>query len=214
MKTIALASAVSLASALLPFTLAEVQACVNPTNGMVVTQDTVFCSGTFNLPQGITIGAGNITVEGNNTIIRGSSSTTGQGLTATGRGHVTVRNLTIQRYKYGMRFNDCDDLTVENCTVAETYNDCPTGDCDFLNIFDGPNGTYGHALWLRFCDRATIRQNQVGGGVRWHLGELEALLTTTLQRWLGARDEGIRQIRAHPAVVLRVEPRALEFLSR
>jgi hypothetical protein len=52
------------------------------------------------------------------------------------------------------------------------------------------------------------------GGARWHLGEFEALLTTTLQRWLEARDEGIRQVRAHPAVVLRVEPRALEFLSR
>jgi hypothetical protein len=52
------------------------------------------------------------------------------------------------------------------------------------------------------------------GGARWHLGELEVLLTTTLQRWREAPDEGLRQVRVHPDVVLRVEPRALEFLSR
>ena len=137
--------------------------CVTPTNGMVITQNTVFCSGTYNLSNGITIAAGGITVEGNNTVLRGSSSTSGKGIQASGRQGVTIRNLTVRRYKYGIYLNDCDDLVLENCTVEQTYNDCPTGNCDFLNIFDGPTGTYGHAVWLRYCDRAIVRQNQVGG---------------------------------------------------
>jgi parallel beta-helix repeat protein len=130
---------------------------VVPTDGMVITTNTVLAAGTYHLPNGISIGASGITVEGNNTVIYGND--TGYGLSATGRSNVTVRSLTIRDYFHGMHFNNCDDLVVAECQVWDTP-ELPEGTI-FLNIFDGPNGSYAHAMWFRYCDRATITLNDV-----------------------------------------------------
>jgi len=138
--------------------------CVTPIDGMVITTDTVFCPGSYYLPNGFSIDADNVTVEGDDTVIYGADA--GNGLTVDSNHHVTVRNLTIRRYYNGMRFRTCDYVWIENCTVADTYNDCKVNPCAFLDIFDAPEGpgnSYGHAIWLRYCDHATIRYNQVGG---------------------------------------------------
>jgi hypothetical protein len=63
----------------------------------------------------------------------------------------------------------------------------------------------GDRAWLSLARRDLT-------GARWHLGELETLLTTALQRWRDAPDDGIRQVRTYPGAVLRVEPRALASL--
>ncbi len=128
-----------------------------PTDGMVITSDTTLAAGTYSLPQGIVIGASGITVSANGTVIVGSGS--GNGVAANGMNNVTVSGLTVRNYFHGMHFYNCDDLTVENCNVWETP-ELPEGSI-FLNIFDGPNGSYAHAVWLRYCDRATIRDNDV-----------------------------------------------------
>lgn len=130
--------------------------CVVPTNGMVLTQNTTLCGGLYNLPSGITIGASHITVTGTSTILQ--NTTTGYAVAASGRSHVTIRNLVIRGYKHGLHLSDCDDLTIEDCTVQGTYQDTS----GFLNIFDGPTGSYGYAIWLRYCDRAAVRRCQVG----------------------------------------------------
>ncbi len=142
---------VVLACSLAPAAHAEVV----PTDGMVITVDTVLAAGTYYLPNGISIGASGITVEGNGTVLYGND--TGNGLSATGRNNVTVRTLTIRDYFHGMHFYNCDDLTVTNCNVWGTP-ELPEGSI-FLNIWDGPNGSYAHAMWFRYCDRATITLN-------------------------------------------------------
>ncbi|MBN2446045.1 MAG: right-handed parallel beta-helix repeat-containing protein [Phycisphaerae bacterium] len=126
--------------------------CTVPTDGMVVTSDTTFCTGIYYLPNGITISADGLTVGGGNTTIYGDD--VGYGIQASGRANLTVQNLTVRDYDHGMHFYDCDDLTVTGCKVLDTP-ELPEGEI-FLNIFDGPNGSYSHAIWLRYCDRATI----------------------------------------------------------
>lgn len=135
------------------------QVCVVPTDGLVVTQDTMLCSGQYYLTQGITIAAEGVTLEGHpdGTVLMGRSDE-GSGLSAADAAHVIVRNLTIHGYFHGMHFDRCDDLSIENCTIEETYEQLG----DFLDIFAGPDGGYGHAMWIRSCDRAVIRGNQVG----------------------------------------------------
>jgi len=135
--------------------LTTAHADVVPTDGMVITVDTVLAAGTYHLPNGITIGASGITVEGNGTVIYGDD--TGNGLSCNGYNNVTVRTLTIRDYFHGMHFYNCDDLTVTACNVWDTP-ELPEGSI-FLNIFDGPNGSYAHAMWFRYCDRATISNN-------------------------------------------------------
>jgi parallel beta-helix repeat protein len=150
----------SAALGLVEQTLAQ---CVTPTNGMVLIADTVFCPGSFHLPAGFTINRSGITVQGDNTEIYGDD--TGNGLTVSNCANVTVTHLTLRHYYNGMHFKTCDYARIEDCTVSDTYNDCPTEPCDFLDIFDDPEppgNSYGHAIWLRYCDHAVIRGDQVG----------------------------------------------------
>jgi parallel beta-helix repeat protein len=138
--------------------------CVTPTDGMVITSDTLFCPGTYHLPNGFSIAADNVTVTGDNTVIYGDGY--GNGLSVEGYNHVTVRNLTVRTYYNGLHFRNCQYVTIEGCTVADTYNDCRTQPCWFLDIFDdpeGPNNDYGHAIWLRYCNHAVIRYNRASG---------------------------------------------------
>ena len=160
MKRSVAAASIGVLASLALVGAAQSRACVVPTNGMVITTTTELCAGSYNLPNGITINAVGITVSGSagGTELYGNG-TSNNGITSTNRNNVTVRDLTVRAYKHGMHFNTCDDLRVENCTVADTLNQVGF----FLNIFDGPTGSYGYALWLRYCDRATVRYNQVGG---------------------------------------------------
>jgi parallel beta-helix repeat protein len=133
------------------------RADVVPTDGMVITEDTVFVPGTYHLPRGISIGAPGITLDGSGAVLVGNDN--GYGLTCSGHNGVTVRNLTIRRYFHGMHFQDADDCAVTQCSVWETP-ELPEGSI-FLNIFDGPDGSYAHAMWFRYCDRATVADNDV-----------------------------------------------------
>jgi len=64
----------------------------------------------------------------------------------------------------------------------------------------------GDRAWLALAGRDL-------DAARRHLAELAELLTTALQRWREAPDDGIRQVRTYPGAVLRVELRALHVLA-
>jgi hypothetical protein len=65
----------------------------------------------------------------------------------------------------------------------------------------------GDRAWLALAnrDRAAARR---------HLAELATALDAAELRWRRSPEDGIRQVRAHPGAVLRVEQRALETLVR
>jgi len=138
--------------------------CIVPTDGMTLTTDALLCPGSYHLPNGLRLDADGITLDGGGAEIFGNG--TGNGLSVDNRNNLTVRNLTIRRYYNGLRLRNCDDALIESCTVSDTYNDCLAQPCQFLDIFDDPEGagnSYGHALWLRYCDRAVVRNNDVSG---------------------------------------------------
>ena len=127
-----------------------------PTDGMVITEDTTFQTGTYNLPNGITIAASNITLDGSDAVLIGSGGN--YGLTCENRDNVTVLNLRIKNYDHDFHFYNCDDLTVRDCVARDTP-ELPEGTI-FLNIFDGPYGSYSHAMWFNYCDDAQILDNK------------------------------------------------------
>ena len=129
---------------------------VTPTNGMVITTNTTFTPGTYNLPNGISIGANNITLDGNGAILVGTNYQN-YGVSVSNKNGVTIKNLTVKRYKYDFYCYNADNITVMNCNAWETY-ELPEGSI-FLNIFDGPNGSYDHAMWFRYCDNGQILNN-------------------------------------------------------
>jgi parallel beta-helix repeat protein len=156
--------AIVLWPAVLLLTAGAAAQCVTPVDGMSITTDTVFCPGSYDLPAGIVVAADGVTVSGQGTLLCGAD--TGNGVSVAGYNNVTVRNLWVGHYYNGLHFSTCDDVLIEDCTVFDTYNDCAVQPCWFLDIFDdpeGPGNSYGHAIWLRYCNRATVRGNDVRG---------------------------------------------------
>jgi parallel beta-helix repeat protein len=117
--------------------------CTTPTDGMVITQSVQFCSGTYTLPNGVVVGADNITIDGNGAALDGSNYL-GFGVFINGHHNVTVKNLTAKRYYYGVRCENSNHLTVENCNFSD--NRVIAGNNIWLDINQGPKITSGAHL--------------------------------------------------------------------
>jgi parallel beta-helix repeat protein len=147
------------AGALLILTAPAFAACVVPTDGMTITQDTTLCAGDYHVPNGITIAADNVTVTGENPGVTLRGNITGYGLQASNRHHLTITNITTRRFFHAFHFAGCDHLTITQCNAWQTP-ELPEGEI-FLDIFQGPWGDYAHAMWLNDCDDAAVTYNNV-----------------------------------------------------
>lgn len=137
---------------------------VQPTDGMRISEDTRFAPGVYYLPNGLTIGADNITIEGDNTLIV-SNAQTNVAIRAEGRQGITIRNLAISGYYHGLRFDDCRDVTVENVKVRDTWE--IEGIDTFLYLWLPIDKVYGGALLMNGVQGGVVRdcdfQHQLNG---------------------------------------------------
>ena len=143
-----------IAASVLVVSAARVAGDVVPTDGMVITTDTTFVPGTYNLPNGISIAASGVTLDGNGATIVGGS--TGNGLTVTSRNNVVVRNLNVSGYFHGMHYHDCDEYWIlfEGSGIAASEGklyEVSQGDCvatgmghhhDFPRVFEPVKAVY------------------------------------------------------------------------
>lgn len=106
--------------------LANVYAgCVVPTDGMVITEDTTFCPGFYNLPFGVEIGASNIELDCNGTILNG----TGAGIWARQQSNVVIKNCNL--IGYGITFSGYLYGTYNNVFTNNHFSNC--GNCIFMS---------------------------------------------------------------------------------
>jgi len=76
---------------------------VVPTDGMIITQNTVFVPGIYNLPNGITISASNIVLDGNGATLVGVGTQYVTGIKDSGTvSGITVKNCNVEYYWDGM----------------------------------------------------------------------------------------------------------------
>ncbi|MCZ6655203.1 MAG: hypothetical protein O7D91_19510, partial [Planctomycetota bacterium] len=78
---------------------------VVPTDGMVITEDTTFEPGTYNLPNGVSIGASRVTLDMNGAVLVGTNFAN-YGVTSIGHSAVTIINGVVENYYYGMRLEN------------------------------------------------------------------------------------------------------------
>ena len=74
---------------------------VVPTNGMVITTNTTFVPGVYNLPDGVSIGASGITLDMNGAELVGFGGVT-YGVTCLGYDNVTISNCEIRVLENGI----------------------------------------------------------------------------------------------------------------
>ena len=77
--------------------------CTTPTDGMVIIENTTFCSGTYNLPNGISIGADNVELDCNNAILNGTTSVSGKSaINISFINNIIIKNCVIENYHKGI----------------------------------------------------------------------------------------------------------------
>ncbi|GMV37587.1 MAG: hypothetical protein AMXMBFR61_20950 [Fimbriimonadales bacterium] len=133
-------------------------AAVVPTDGLVVTQDTTLEPGTYLLKQGLSIEADGVTLDGNGATLIGYDDT-GRGVSIEGRKGVTIKNLKIERFRWGIYAKNADDLTIEGCSIHRTAELPPGG--TFLDIWTPPENAYGAAILIWKAKNGKVTRNQL-----------------------------------------------------
>lgn len=137
---------------------------VTPQNGMTITEDTQFAPGLYILPDGIHIGADNVTLKGENTHII-SPAQAKNGLLAQDRRNITIRDLSLSGFYHGLRFDRCSGVHVEQVTVRNTY-EIP-GIETFLYLWRPVEESYSGAVLFNAVQDGSIRacdlQHQMNG---------------------------------------------------
>ncbi|MFN8378994.1 MAG: right-handed parallel beta-helix repeat-containing protein [Anaerolineae bacterium] len=140
------------------------QNTVVPTDGMVITESVRFSPGVYVLPRGLTIGADNVTLEGEGALIV-SPAQAGTGIHAVGRRNVTLRGLSIAGFYHGIRAEGCQNVLIENVTIRATAE--IEGIDTFLYLWQPIEKVYGAAILLQDVQGGAVRgcdlQHQMNG---------------------------------------------------
>ncbi|OYT32637.1 hypothetical protein B6U93_01110 [Candidatus Woesearchaeota archaeon ex4484_78] len=88
---------------LIIFSAKSLAKCITPTDGMKITENTKFCSDTYDLFKGITIEKSNIELDCNQAILRGAK--TGAGIKIKNAKNITVKNCNIATYDIAIVMN-------------------------------------------------------------------------------------------------------------
>ncbi|MDZ4764820.1 MAG: right-handed parallel beta-helix repeat-containing protein [Chloroflexota bacterium] len=137
---------------------------VVPTDGMIITEDTHFARGIYDLPNGIEIGADNVTLDGGGAQIV-SLFGKNDAIRAQGRKQITIRNLQTSGFYHGIRADDCADVKIEKVTIRNTAE--IEGIDTFLYLWLPIEKVYSGAILLNNVAGGAIRacdlQHQMNG---------------------------------------------------
>jgi parallel beta-helix repeat protein len=134
------------------------QKLVKPVDGMEIRESTQFSPGTYYLPNGISIANGGTSLDGNGAVLIGSGRK-GTGLRTSGQNGVSVSNLNLREYFHGIRAEECANLSVRGCGITSTDEIAPN--TIFLDIWLGPEISYGGGILLHKCNDAIIENNDL-----------------------------------------------------
>jgi parallel beta-helix repeat protein len=134
-------------------------ACTVPSDDLVVTQNTQFCSGSYRVRDrggnGVIIaGADNIILDGGGMTLNGGNSS-GIGIAVDGRRNVTIRNFTLTKFDHAVRIVSSDGTRVESNTM---FANGGSGD-QFYDINRGYAGAYGGGILARQSTNGIFRNN-------------------------------------------------------
>lgn len=133
-------------------------ALITPTDGMVLRSDARLKPGVYLLPNGLTIDADNVTLDGNGAMVIGRDRG-GAGITIRGRRGVTIRNVRLREYHHGIVARECGELLIEQVHATSTAE--TPANTIFLDIWKTAAEAYGGAILLDRVDGAEIRDNDV-----------------------------------------------------
>lgn len=87
--------------------------CMEPTDGMSVTQDILLCSDTYDIPSGITIAANDVTLDCGTGVLRGVVGESEIGIRAENVDHITIKNCNVVTFTQGLYLKNVTNSLIE-----------------------------------------------------------------------------------------------------
>ena len=109
-------------------------------NELRITRNTQLESRIYMLPEGITIEADSVTLDGHGAIIMGTDKT-GAGIKVIGRRNIVIKNLRLLNYYHGISIQQSSKIEIKGSTITSTA-EIPSNTL-FLDIWKPAVDTYG-----------------------------------------------------------------------
>lgn len=128
------------------------------TDSLRINQDTQLEPRVYVLPEGITIGADHVVLDGRGATILGVDKT-GKGISVLGRKNVLIKNLRVLNYYHGISIKNSRDIEIHHCSITGTAEIQPN--TLFLDIWKPTVDAYGGAVYLEQVTAARIHDNDL-----------------------------------------------------
>ncbi len=93
--------------------------CIEPTDGMTVSESVLFCSSTYDVPSGITIAASNVVLDCGTAVLRGILGQSEIGLRLENVDGVTVKNCNVITFNQGIYLKNVTNSLIEDNAVLK-----------------------------------------------------------------------------------------------
>ena len=128
-------------------------------DGFTIIKDEQLEPRVYVLPEGITIDSDDVTLNGNGATIIGTNKADSQGVRASGRKNITIKNLRILNYYHGISVQKSTGIEISNCTITLTTE--IQSNTLFLDIWKPAADSYGGAIFLEQVTEADIHDNDL-----------------------------------------------------
>ncbi|MBL7056443.1 S8 family serine peptidase [Candidatus Woesearchaeota archaeon] len=162
----------SIANDSLHWNLTINHSCYTPHEISNITTNTTYCAGeTFNIPNGISIGANNVVLNCNGSILNGNGSN--NGIYLSNIDNSVIKNCSFLNYSKGIFLDSSDNNNLSNNNISfyvsnsnGIYLQTGSDDNDISNNFIYGNSSSGNdvGISIRFSSRNLIYNNNVSDG--------------------------------------------------
>ncbi|MDP2750876.1 MAG: right-handed parallel beta-helix repeat-containing protein [Nanoarchaeota archaeon] len=99
----------------------DVECGPTPTDNCIVTQNTVFNPGTYNLPSGIRMSVSDVTLDCNGATLIGPGQNSGSnGIQLVAANNINIKNCNIKDYNVGIMTNAINTLNIDSVAITNT----------------------------------------------------------------------------------------------
>jgi len=127
-------------------------------NGLRINKDTQLEPRVYLFPEGITIDADNITLDGHGATVIGVDKT-GEGIRVSDRKNISIKNLRVMNYYHGISIRKSKEIEISNCSITSTSE--IQANTLFLDIWKPATEAYGGAIYLEQVTNAKIHDNDL-----------------------------------------------------
>lgn len=142
----------------------------------VVIQDLQLEPRVYFIPEGLTIDADNITLDGRGATLVGTDKM-GEGIRVLGRKKITIKNLNIMNFYHGISLRKTEGIEISNCHITSTAEN--PSNTIFLDVWKDAASPYGSAIYLEEVTGARIHDNnlqhQMNGVLSYRCKRLELI---------------------------------------